>query len=388
MEAWRDYEHRMRLWRNAWNDPVQRSLRMYERRRRDGEAMHALREAERDARAYDRRRRLMREEAESEEEEESEPDPDAVMRAVRAYERRERDKQPRLPIPSVAASLSVTVPMVATSTECRIDDSLPQQTVEPISHVAAEPHVSSTATDPPSQPVVEPDPTIHPLFRHLERLVLEAWNELRQDGQIYGMSLRDIPSQGQVIGNVFHALLAKRIVAFDSEWSQDKAHGVDMRCHYDLVLSFELKTSGQAYNFTVFGNRCDGKKSKPTAKKNATLRKKRKSRNSYYLTVNYCKETLEIGIIRFGYLTESDWKSQESETGSSSSLSIVGCRKLHLLAGDYRNYASVAQFFTKPIVKKLAEREIHNMLQLSTHTDAPDEMAVAIAFLKATHWPE
>lgn len=89
----------------------------------------------------------------------------------------------------------------------------------------------------------------------------------------------------------------------------------DLVCIDNDNYSIEIKTSSSKNS--IFGNRSYGIQSN---KENT------KKKEGYYLAINFekCTEEIEkpdIRLIRFGWLSHSDWISQTSETGQQASLS-------------------------------------------------------------------
>lgn len=175
----------------------------------------------------------------------------------------------------------------------------------------------------------------HPLFRDeaaLSRLVVEAWHDLwgsRLGRARAAPTFADLGTDvlnGQIVGAMFEALLARHLTGFTDgahTWRRGRAATEkDFVCEQDPALSFELKTSGCGTK--LYGNRSYG---------HATARST-KRRDGYYLTVNYVGT--RILMIRAGWLDNSDWKPQSHASGQASTLfSHAYHAHLRTVRGDY-----------------------------------------------------
>lgn len=160
--------------------------------------------------------------------------------------------------------------------------------------------------------------------KELEKIILKSifksWNDI-SNFKIGELSIgKDFIPNGQLIGNLLHILIPINMEKesngefYPGKYIDDK----DIICKSNADLSIELKTSSTK---NIYGNRCYSK----------SLNKK--SKNSYYLTINYSNFTRdkkgEITLIKFGYITNKDWVAQKSETGQQSRLK--GGEKLKIL---------------------------------------------------------
>lgn len=121
----------------------------------------------------------------------------------------------------------------------------------------------------------------------------------------------------QVVGALLHELIPAEIVAsYPATWRREREKDdKDIVYMPDDFFSIELKTSSNAGQ--IFGNRSYAQA--PTQNK--------KSKNGYYITVNFeqIKEEAvasrpSILMIRFGWIDHTDWIGQTSQTGQQARL--------------------------------------------------------------------
>lgn len=145
----------------------------------------------------------------------------------------------------------------------------------------------------------------------LIQATFKAWNDienLKLGGFLIG---RDFKPTGQLIGNLLHILIPKYMGELDSDFRigiTKEEKDIIWEKHKDF--SIEIKTSSSKNG--VYGNRSYNKS------------ETHKSKNSYYLVINYKNFTDEtkgcITCIRVGVIKKDDWKSQDSESGQQSYL--------------------------------------------------------------------
>jgi len=122
----------------------------------------------------------------------------------------------------------------------------------------------------------------------------------------------DITPKPQIMGFFLHELIPREFQRrYPKVWCQERtAADKDLVCLTDPTFSVELKTSSHALQ--IFGNRSytqAGDSSK-------------KSKSGYYLAVNF--EAFQKGrapkikVVRFGWLDDTDWIGQRSQTGQQA----------------------------------------------------------------------
>jgi hypothetical protein len=158
----------------------------------------------------------------------------------------------------------------------------------------------------------------HPLNEdEIVRFCLDAWDGIFSSSiGRHGLKIGEhVFPKPQIIGALLHELIPAEIVAnYPITWQREQAKDdKDIVYLPNDFYSIELKTSSNKTN--IFGNRSYAQAS--TGQK--------KSKDGYYLTINFeqIKETGEkpkILMIRFGWLSHTDWIGQTSATGQQARL--------------------------------------------------------------------
>jgi hypothetical protein len=158
----------------------------------------------------------------------------------------------------------------------------------------------------------------HPLSTdEIVEVVLASWRAIFESkiGPKGFQIGHDITPKPQIMGFFLHELVPLEFARrYPNQWSPERTAGdKDMVCLLDARYSIELKTSSHASQ--VFGNRSYAQKRESS----------KKSKSGYYLAVNF--ESFKKGNkapvvrkIRFGWLDESDWIGQRSQTGQQARL--------------------------------------------------------------------
>lgn len=191
------------------------------------------------------------------------------------------------------------------------------------------------------------------------QLTWEIINSTKIGTSEQGFLLKELDPPAQIIGylfeKIFCALLNK---SFPNEWRNgDILNEKDVVYEKDNKYSFEIKSSGQK-SLKIYGNRSYGKSPKNS-------QKIKKDKSGYYLAINFYKDKLEL--IRFGWIDQSDWLSQKSETGQQSHLdNIVYEKKLKILNGDYLDGTDLELFLgkNKKIMNEINTLKITSIRQL------------------------
>lgn len=178
----------------------------------------------------------------------------------------------------------------------------------------------------------------HPLTLEMIReTAIQCWQVLWQttvgEGEL-AIRLYDLDVPAPVVGYFFERLFAKNLeIKAPQLWRGGRGKDEkDIIYIPDNFYSIEIKTSGQL-GLKIFGNRSYGQESN-----NPELIKKEKS--GYYITVNFYDKI--INLIRFGWIDQSDWKPQSSQTGQAAGLKEeVYQYKLISIPGEYRLNAPV-----------------------------------------------
>lgn len=158
----------------------------------------------------------------------------------------------------------------------------------------------------------------HPLSEsEIKEVVLSCWNSIF-DSKFgsSGFSIgEDIFPKPQIMGFLLHELIPLELNSrFNGVWRGDENSG-DKDCVYipENKYSFEVKTSSNKNK--IFGNRSYAQ----------STTKGKKSKDGYYLTVNFEKFNVKgvqpkVKIIRFGWIDSTDWIGQTASTGQQSRL--------------------------------------------------------------------
>ncbi|MEZ2230496.1 ScaI family restriction endonuclease [Microcoleus sp.] len=166
---------------------------------------------------------------------------------------------------------------------------------------------------------------LHPLDpQEIYEVVIQVWNEIFQSsitsrGYTIGIDLFPTP---QIMGFFLHELIPLEFASkYPGIWRRDRT-----AIEKDIVhipnnhFSIEIKTSSSSRN--TYGNRS-------YAQQSATGAKPKKDKSGYYLVVNFQKfnpkmegaQTLNINLVRFGWIDREDWQGQTAATGQQAKLS-------------------------------------------------------------------
>lgn len=149
--------------------------------------------------------------------------------------------------------------------------------------------------------------------------VLESWNDIftisnaSHDFEI-GENIFPKP---QILGFFLETLINRKLCRLAPDvWVPDPTgYSKDLVNLKNPEFSLEIKTSSNKSR--IYGNRSYGIDSENG----------KKGKSSYYLAVNFEKFTSttqkpHIQLIRFGYLTFSDWKSQVASSGQAAHIPV------------------------------------------------------------------
>ncbi len=162
-------------------------------------------------------------------------------------------------------------------------------------------------------------PTV--LLNHIE----ESWDQM-WNASFGSLSLMEAKLPSQVIGSLFERILGRNLSErYPKVWSDEGAkHQKDFVNLVDEHFSTELKLSGQR-GYSIYGNRSYCM---------ASTSSRGKSRDGYYITVNYIRDCLTM--VRLGWLTLDDWNPQKSNTGQSAKVDASALsNKMLPLVGNY-----------------------------------------------------
>lgn len=150
----------------------------------------------------------------------------------------------------------------------------------------------------------------HPLRNDIVDFCLKSWQSILH-GKIntyLNMHISEMSISPQATGALLHDVIpeyiAKKVPNFRKGIGSEK----DVICEEDDFFSFEIKTSSQK---SIYGNR------------SYTKSDSGKSKSGYYLTINFEKinaNSPRILLIQMGWLDQSDWIGQKSETGQQARL--------------------------------------------------------------------
>jgi hypothetical protein len=155
-------------------------------------------------------------------------------------------------------------------------------------------------------------------------VVIQVWSEIFQSsitsrGYRIGVNLFPNP---QIMGFFLHELIPLEFASkYPGIWRRDRS-----AIEKDIVhipnndFSIEIKTSSSSRN--TYGNRS-------YAQQSATGATPKKDKSGYYLVVNFQKfnptiqgtQTLNINLVRFGWIDREDWQGQTAATGQQAKLS-------------------------------------------------------------------
>lgn len=165
----------------------------------------------------------------------------------------------------------------------------------------------------------------HPLDpQEIYDVVIKVWSEIFQSsitsrGYKIGIDLFPTP---QIMGFFLHELIPLELASrYPGIWRRDR-NAIDKDIVYipNQEFSIEIKTSSSSRN--TYGNRS-------YAQQSATGLKAKKDKSGYYLVVNFQKfniqnqgvQTLNINLVRFGWIDREDWQGQAAATGQQARLS-------------------------------------------------------------------
>lgn len=170
----------------------------------------------------------------------------------------------------------------------------------------------------------------HPLVSTLPELCLQTWESILNTKINTYLNLRvgDMGISPQAVSNLIHDILPEHVVRRDGKWKKgSETHEKDLVYLPDDKYSFELKVSSSPRG--IFGNRSYAQRKITTKKIN----------DGYYLALNIDKLTVpspKLRLIRFGWLSHSDWVGQQSQSGQQARLSpeTLKTKFVTLLAND------------------------------------------------------
>ena len=168
--------------------------------------------------------------------------------------------------------------------------------------------------------------------RVLLNVIQRSWTTLWRTRVGGCIPLRQVNVDAQVVGKFFQELMALELHSKDPRWRHPLAPRSPKDPDFvfaDPSQSFELKMSGQVGGRAVFGNRCSAA---------GIASPEGKSRDGWLLTINY--SDTRINIVRFGFISGSDWIGQKAATGNASRLHRdVYTTKLKIVRGAYQRFA-------------------------------------------------
>lgn len=150
----------------------------------------------------------------------------------------------------------------------------------------------------------------HPLRRSIVDFCLKSWESILH-GKIntyLNMHIKEMCISPQATGALLHDVIPEYIAKRDPRFRKGAGSEKDVVCEEDDFYSFEIKTSSQR---AIYGNR--------SYTKSGTG----KSKSGYYLTINFEKinaNNPRVLLIQMGWLDQSDWVGQKSETGQQARL--------------------------------------------------------------------
>lgn len=172
----------------------------------------------------------------------------------------------------------------------------------------------------------------HPLKRdEIVEVTLTCWDAIFAT-KIGGRALIgvDIFPRPQIMGEFLHELIPLEFSSrYPDMWRREKAPSEkDLVYIPDSKMSVEIKTSSSKSQ--IYGNRSYAQQGKII----------KKAKSGYYLGVNFekfkPKHRPSVSRIHFGWIDESDWVGQKSQTGQQSRLqrSIYGKKLLLIHSTD------------------------------------------------------
>lgn len=172
----------------------------------------------------------------------------------------------------------------------------------------------------------------HPMdTTQLVDIVQTAWSAIFETKLGGKFSIgKEISPKPQIMGFLLHELIPLELESRNPKtWRADAEKGdKDLVYIPDPSKSIELKTSSHASQ--IFGNRSYAQPQPENGRG--------KSKNGYYLTVNFQnftaagKQRPAITLVRFGWLDHTDWIAQNAATGQQARVSPISDRtKLKVL---------------------------------------------------------
>jgi hypothetical protein len=158
--------------------------------------------------------------------------------------------------------------------------------------------------------------------------VLGSWDDIFASNLGPARIGVDIKPSPQIMGSFLHELIPLRLALASPDWRREANAGEkDLIYLPDDDYSVEIKTS--SHPTQIFGNRSFGID-------NPRRDRAAKVKAGYYAAVNFGKwsgqQSPRILRVRYGWLDETDWVAQTSETGQQSALpALVDNTQLLLL---------------------------------------------------------
>ena len=150
----------------------------------------------------------------------------------------------------------------------------------------------------------------HPLTPLIVELCLKSWDSIL-NGKIntyLNLLIREMRLSPQATGALFHDVIPEYIQKNIQGFRKGVGKEKDIVCEFNDFYSMELKTSSQK---SIYGNRSYAKSETG------------KEKSGYYLAINFEKIQIknpQILLIQMGWLDQTDWRGQKSETGQQAAL--------------------------------------------------------------------
>lgn len=157
-----------------------------------------------------------------------------------------------------------------------------------------------------------------------------VWGSVIGDAE-FNMPIGDIDPPASLVGQLFEKLFSFELARrYPGVWRGGSASEKDLHFTTNPEFSVEMKTSGQLGN-KIYGNRSYAQAAAGASKK---------TKSGYYICVNFYRKSL--ALVRFGWLDESDWIPQASDTGQMAGLAAETYKhKIPAITGDYLVQAPV-----------------------------------------------
>ena len=142
--------------------------------------------------------------------------------------------------------------------------------------------------------------------------VKTAWDDIFRSRIGPARIGREIEPQPQIMGFLLHELIPIVVSGNHPGWHRGRGAEKDLHCEADPAFSIEIKTSSQR---SIFANRSYAQPVEGG-----------RSKDGYYLAVNFEAFSRMRGSrpaimrIRFGWLDQTDWIGQRSQTGQQAHL--------------------------------------------------------------------